>query len=303
MREMKAAVLIIVLIAVPIAALTAVTTPQFTMNVGVDLVNVQFTVTDRNGQYAPGLKASDFTVEEDGKKQEILNFSGEQSAPLTIAMVIDISPSVRTVLPEEKATASGFLHSVLRSGDLATVISFDKSIRLEQDYTEKIRALDKAINNLQIGGPGTSLFDAVYLASRELKSEAGRRTIILISDGGDTTSKIKATEAIVAAHQSDAVIFSIANEYLPAFGGDFGTMRKLADETGGITFSVKSRGDFRHVFDEITRSLRSQYSLAYNSTNRKVDGKYREIRVIPKDTSLKVRARKGYYGPSGDSNQ
>ena len=277
---------------------------QDTLKVSVDLVNVQFSVTDRRGRLIPGLKAEDFVLEEDGKRQEILHFARENELPLTIGMLIDTSPSVRPVFEEEKETAVAFLESVLRPTDLALVIGFDRSVTLVQDYTERTRLLKAAIDDLQIGG-GTSLYDAIYLVCKEkLGREAGRKTIILISDGEDTTSKTKSFEALVAAHQSDAVIYSISNSGDGFFGrgsmggaGDPGTLRKFAEETGGATFFVNRENSFKKIFDQIAQELRTQYSIGYNSRNSIRDGKFRQIRIAPRNSSYIVRARKGYYAP------
>src|SRR6185295_2773223 len=221
-----------------------------------ELVNVQFSAIDRHGRFVPGLTAKDFLVEEDGRRQEIRNFARENELPLTLAMLIDTSPSVRPVFDEEKMTADSFLESILRSKDLALVMGFDRSVTLVQDYTDSARSLRRAIDELEIGG-GTSVYDAVYLACKEkLKEEAGRKAIILISDGEDTTSKLKFGEALVAAHQSDTVIYAISNSIRSFFpyggrrrnggggiggGGDISTLRKFSEETGGATFVVSNQ--------------------------------------------------------------
>ena len=287
---------------------------QDTLKVSVDLVNVQFSVMDRHGRFVPGLTAKDFLVEEDGRRQEIRNFARENELPLTLAMLIDTSLSVRPVIDEEKTTANAFLESILRSKDLALVMNFDRSVTLVQDYTDNVKLLRRAIDELEIGG-GTSIYDAIYLACKEkLRDEAGRKAIILISDGEDTTSKVKLTEALMAAHQSDAVIYAISNSIPSTFfyrrrgrptfggGGDIGTLRKFSDETGGTTFVVNDQNSFKKIFDQIAQELRSQYSLGYNSTNTAKDGKFRQIKIIPRDSSFTVRARKGYYAAKhGDS--
>jgi len=278
---------------------------QDTLKVNVDLVNVQFSVTDRHGRFIPGLKKDDFVLQEDGKRQDILHFARENELPLTIGMLVDTSPSVRPVFEEEKDTAESFLESILKPNDLAFVIGFDRSVTLVQDLTDRPRLLKAAIDDLQIGG-GTSVYDAVYLACKEkLAHEAGRKTIILISDGEDTTSKTKFFEALVAAHQSDTVIYAISNSPHGFFargaaaggGGDPGTLRKFSEETGGATFFVDRPGSFQRIFDEIAQELRSQYSLGYISTNSTKDGKFRQIKIVPRDSNYMIRARKGYYAP------
>jgi VWFA-related protein len=312
MGVMKASVLTL-LAAIVLSAFPAVIESQGsqdTLKVNVDLVNVQFSVTDRRGRFIPGLDMQDFVLEEDGKRQEILHFARENELPLTIGMLIDTSPSVRPVFDEEKDTAVSFLESILKPNDLALVIGFDRSVTLVQDFTDRARSLKSAINDLQIGG-GTSLYDAIYLACNEkLGYEAGRKTIILISDGEDTTSKTKFFEALVAAHQSDTVIYSISNSQRGFFarggavggGGDPGTLRKFSEETGGATFFVDRGNTFKKIFDQIAQELRSQYSLGYISTNSSKDGKFRQIRIVPRDSSYIVRARKGYYAPKDRDN-
>ena len=285
----------------------AVTQDQDTLKVSVDLVNVPFSVTDRHGRFVSGLTAKDFTVEEDGRRQQIRNFARENELQLTIAMLVDTSPSVRPVFEEEKTTANAFLESILRPKDLALVIGFDRSVTLVQDYTENIKLLKRAINELETGG-GTSVYDAVYLACKEkLGSEAGRKAIILISDGEDTTSKVKFNEALFAAHTSDTIIYAISNSFRSGLfpygrsrrtgsgGGDIGTLRKFSTETGGATFVVNNQNTFSKIFEQIAQELRSQYSLGYNSTNPVRDGKFRQIKIIPRDSSYTIRARKGYY--------
>ena len=314
MGRMRLRMVLILLLVTVIGGLICTSVPrlraaQDTLKVAVDLVNVQFSVTDRRGHFIPGLTAQDFKVEEDGRRQEIRNFARENELPLTLALLIDTSPSVRPIFEEEKITAVGFLESILRPKDLALVIGFDREVTMVQDYTENANLLKRAITGLEIGG-GTSIYDAVYLASREkLHDEAGRKAIILISDGEDTTSKIRLNEALVAAHQSDTVIYAISNAvsggFFPygrrgrmgGFGGDLGTLRKFSDETGGSTFVVNNENNFKKVFDQIAQELRSQYSLGYVSINTARDGKYRQIRITAREPGYTVKSRKGYYAP------
>ncbi len=302
MKQFPVLVILMLLVFEPAVA------EQFTIKVGVDLVNVLFTVTDNKGRLVSGLGPEDFIVEEDGERQEIQHFARENELPLTIALLVDTSPSVRPVFDEEQRTAVSFLDSILRTQDLALVIAFDRTVTLIQDFTEDSRELAESIFSLEIGS-GTSLYDAVYLANEEkLRPEAGRKAIILISDGEDTTSRVKRTEALIAAHQSDAVIYSISNSppRRGFFGGrrsgDMGTLKTLSEETGGTVFVLDNKSDFEDIFAQIAEELRSQYSLGYVSGNPEKDGKYREIKITPRDKKLKVRARKGYYAADEGSN-
>jgi VWFA-related protein len=315
---MKPALVLIVLLSTMTAVMSAGTSRQAgqddALKVDVSLVNVQLTVTDRHGRFVPGLKKEDFLVEEDGRRQEIRNFARENELPLTLALLIDTSPSVRPLFDEEKSTAIGFLESILQKNDLALVMGFDREVTLVQDLTDSQRQLRRAVEGLQIGG-GTSIYDAVYLACKEeLAHEAGRKAVIVISDGEDTTSKLKLNQALIAAHQSDAVIYGIYNavtgfvRYGPyggrrgggggrvfGGGGDIGTLRKFSEETGGTTFTVGNGNSFQKIFDQISQELRSQYSLGYLSTNPARDGKYRQIKIVARGSGYTVKARKGYY--------
>jgi VWFA-related protein len=297
MRRLWSGVFLAICI-IPLAALS-----QNTLKVDVSLVNVNFTVRDASGRFVPGLKQEDFTVEEDGRKQEIQRFSVENQLPLTIGMLIDTSPSVSSVFNDEKDTAIRFLDSTLRPDDLAMVINFDREVTLDQDLTNDKRKLRSAIDDLRTGN-GTAIYDAIYLACNEvLIKEGGRKAIILISDGQDTASKVRQSEAMVAAAKSEAVIYSISNRIGGFFGirgsGDPETLKKFSLDTGGTVYFIGGRNDLEHVFEQIAEELRSQYTLAYSPSNTAKDGKFRSIHIIPKDSQYKIKARNGYYAPAG----
>lgn len=296
MKRLAAAMASCLMLTSVLLAVQASDTGQLQIRVAVDLVNVNFSATDSKGRMIPGLNASDFTVEEDGKVQNVALFSRESELPLTLALLMDISPSVAGVFEEEKVTASAFLRSLLGRRDLALVIAMDRHVVLAQDFTEDIGYLTSAIQNLTISGEGTSFYDAIYLAAEEkLAKEAGRKAIILMSDGEDTTSQYDTSKAMIAVHKSNAVIYGISN------GDNSSAMRKMAEETGGAFFRIRQTGDFEKVFQQIALELRTQYSIAYHSTNTVRDGAFRRIKIIPRNSDIKIRARRGYYAPSDSS--
>src|SRR5262245_53972974 len=173
----------------------------FKIQVGVDLVSVNFSAMDSKGRMIPGLTAKDFVVEEDGKVQTLTAFSRERELPLTLALLMDVSLSVVPLFEKEKATASAFLKSVVGRRDLALVMSIDRDVVLVQNFTEDVDLLTSAIQKLKIA-PGTSIYDAVYLAATEkLSKEIGRKAIVLISDGEDTTSEYNENQAIIPAQK------------------------------------------------------------------------------------------------------
>ncbi len=275
---------------------------QTTLRIDVNLVNVLCTVQSRQGQFVTDLKRQDFRIEEDGVKQSITHFSREVALPLTLGILIDTSPSVQDILPLEQRAAVEFLRTVLNKNDLAMIMNFDRSVSLIQDFTNSLDLLEKAVGLLAIGG-GTSLHDAVFLACDEkLRHESGRKAIVLISDGGDTTSKLKIREAIESAQRADTVIYAISNQiggfYRRAYGNS-GALKKYSRATGGTAFFPNRPQKFRRAFDAIETELRSQYLLTYQSSNQERDGSYRSIKVrLPNKKGLRVKARKGYYARS-----
>jgi VWFA-related protein len=271
---------------------------QATIKTEVALVNVVFSAVDRHNHPVSGLKAADFMVFEDNQQQQIEYFADiakKRDLPLTIALLIDTSGSVKSKLRDEQTTAAEFFRDVLRRNrDLALIIQFDSDVNLVQDFTDDLNLLIQALQTLRAGNT-TSLYDAVYLAVTEkLKQEAGRKVIVAITDGDDTSSKISMEEAIEAAQRNDVIIYGIGVR--GELGAKFGVLKKFAEETGGSFFSPRARlSEIQEAFHAIGTELQGQYSLAYSPTNRKKDGSFRSISIRCKLSGMRIRARKGYY--------
>ena len=272
--------------------------PQTTIRTEVGLVNVVFTVIDKDGRPVPGLKADDFQVFDNKKPQKIEYFSdlGKSSdVPLTIALVIDTSGSVKDKLDYEKSTAAEFFKDILRpKKDLALIIQFDSEVNLVQDFTQSYNDLLNGLDSLRAGN-STALFDAVYLAAEEkLKHETGRKVMVVITDGDDTSSKVRKEEALEAAQRSDVLIYGIG---VQTEDSSFRVLKKFAEETGGAFFSPHAKqAEIRDAFRSIREDIRGQYSLAYG-LNAKKDGSYHALDIRCTVGSVRVRARKGYYAP------
>ncbi len=288
------------------------------ISVEVNLVNILASVHDKHGGLIGNLAKDDFTILEDGKPQTIKYFTKETDLPLTIGLLIDVSASQRNLLDIEKHAAHQFFSQVLRKKDEAFLISFGEDSELLQDYTNSPKLLQAGLSQLQINsgaggfGPGpvptisqprgTVLYDAVYLAANEkLKSEVGRKVIVLITDGIDEGSKLRIEEAIEASQKSDVVIYSIdyadPSAYGPfSFGGvsDF-ALQRMSGETGGRVFKVGRKHSLDDCFKELQDEMRSQYSIAYSSTNTVQDGAFRKLIVKVSNKDYKVQVRKGYY--------
>jgi VWFA-related protein len=293
-----------------------------TIKVDVDIVNVLASVRDKRGGLVSNLEKSDFTVLEDGKPQTIKYFTKETDVPLTIGLLVDVSGSQRNLIDIERNAASQFFSQVLRKKDMAFLISFGEESELLQDYTNSTRLLTEGLGQLRpssgvgglhpgpvptMGGPrGTVLYDAVYLAANEkLKSEVGRKVIVIITDGVDQGSRLSINQAVEAAQKSDAVIYCIDYNDPSAYGGGFGVsfgggaggsaMHKMSDETGGHVYRVDRKHTLEQVFKELQDEMRSQYSIGYTPANDRKDGTYRKIDIKLSNKDLKAQARKGYY--------
>jgi Ca-activated chloride channel family protein len=271
-----------------------------TLSVDVDLVNVLFTVTDKKGKIISDLKREHFKVYEDGKPQTVTNFSADTDLPLTIALLIDTSGSIRDRLRFEQEAAIEFFYSTLvRGKDRALVVTFDSAVDLLQDYTDDPEQLSKSIRTMRAGG-GTSLFDAVYVAAtQKLARQNGRRIMVIISDGDDNSSRLSMTEVLESAQRNDVVIYAISTNSTGDNGNKNGDkwLKKFVDETGGKMFSPFKLQDLSSNFRDITAELRLQYALGYRPTNVLRDGAFRRIRIEPADKRFVVRARNGYYAP------
>jgi VWFA-related protein len=290
------------------------------ITVDVDVVNILASVRDKRNALVANLEKTDFTVLEDGKQQAIKYFTRDTDLPLTIGLLIDVSRSQENLIGIERNAASQFFNKVLRKKDEAFLISFGEESELLQDYTGSPRLLEEGLNQLRVSsgvsglhpgpvpdaGPprGTVLYDAVFLAASEkLKSEVGRKVLVLITDGNDQGSRMTRNQAIEAAQKADAVIYSI--DYLDpgAYGGPFGfgggggeaELRHMSDETGGRVFKVDRKHSLDEVFQEIQDEMRSQYAIGYTPTNDVKDGSYRRLDIKLASKDLKVQARKGYY--------
>lgn len=273
---------------------------QTTIKVDVNVINVPFTVMDKKEQLVPNLTAADFSIEEDGRKQQIVNFSKDADAPLTIALLIDTSMSVQNVLNEEKKTALAFLKSIMKPSDRASVIGFDKDATLYQEYTKDLTALKTAIEDLE-PGRNTALYDAIYATAKyQQANDVGRRVIILLSDGADSgSSKVSVDKAVESVRESDTIIFSVFNappSGVKRRGGGPGTMKLFSDQTGGPYIDADWTG-FKKAFESVEKTIRSGYSLGYVSTNPAKDGKFRKIKIVPRSPEHRVKARSGYYAP------
>ena len=282
-------------------AAAANTDPRFSG--GITQVNILFTVTDKKGRFVTDLAQSDFDVIENKKTQAIQQFTAESDLPLRLALLVDTSNSIREQFRFEQQAAIRFMRDVMRPReDRMLLIGFDTATELVSDLTGDMQLLEKGINGMRPGG-GTSLYDAIYFASKEKlmmdqPREKFRRAMILISDGDDTQSRYTRDQALEMAQKADTVIYAISTNITREEKDGDKVLKYLTEETGGQAFFPFKVEDLDQSFENIANELRHQYNVYYTPDPLKTDGLYHPVTVrvkVRKD--LVVKARKGYYAP------
>lgn len=285
-----------------------------TIRINSDLVTVVTTVGGASSLQAGALQREDFEVLEDGVPQEILNFARDADVPLRMVMLFDTSTSVAQRIAFERRAAARFFERVMRPGDQAALFSVATEVAVLQDFTSRVPLLVNATRQLQAKG-STSLYDGIFLAADYLRPAPGRHIIVIVSDGGDTTSAKDLKQALAEAQLGNAVIFAIFTGSLSSSENirDLAAERALAtltSETGGEVFSPKqlvgvhegeiddqSLNYLDSAFTKLAEQLRTQYTLGFYSTNEAHDGRFRKITVKIKKPGFTARARSGYYAP------
>jgi VWFA-related protein len=300
--------------------------------VETNLTNVLFTAVDKNKRFITTLKQEDIRVLEDGAPQQLFTFQRETARPLSLAILIDTSASQERTLPEEKSAAQQFVDTVIRpSKDEVAVLTFTGDPTLEQGLTGSIARVRRAIDRVEFTPPSgyvgggvlvgtppisgdnqaraasTAIWDAIWVTSREVLSETSdktRRAVILMTDGVDTSSRLKLSEAVDSALKADAIIYAVGIGDSFSFDGvDEGSLRKITERTGGRAYFPRNEDDLRSAFAQIQDELRSQYLVAYSPSNKAKDGSFRKVQIEVlnpelRKQNLRLTYRQGYFARS-----
>jgi VWFA-related protein len=291
-----------------------------TIKLGTQLVNVLFSVQDKQNRYINDVKQEDIEILENGQPQQIFTFKREFDLPLTLALLVDVSGSEQYTLPLLKDAGGQFIDSVIRTGkDTAAVIKFEGEATVMQGLTSNPARVRKALEEIAFIAPppggvfggatppinggsrqgGTSLYDSIVATCADmLAREPGRKTIIVLTDGVDTTSRLKIGDAMDEALRAEVVIYAIGIGD-PGFGGvNEGALKKICEATGGRATFPRSARELDKAFAELEKDLRQQYLLAYEPKNEATDGSFRKIEVrLANRKEMKIRHRRGYYAP------
>jgi len=290
-----------------------------------DVTNLLLTAKDSKGRFVTTLKADDVRVLEDGVVQQVSLFERQTDEPVSLALLVDTSASQEGVMQDEKDAASSFVRSVLRPGtDSAAVVSFTCITRLDQPLTTDTNRLLSAVSRLKVEYTAdnpicrdenaseqetlrcrTGVWDTVVLSIQEVLSktpERTRRAIILLSDGDDTSSKLRIYQAVEYAVRNDTVVYSIGIRDKHFRDGEMRRdfLRDISEQTGGRAFFPKDPADLSAAFAQIQDELRSQYLVSYTPTNRSKDDALRKVQVeiinpALRKAKLRLFYRQGYY--------
>jgi Ca-activated chloride channel homolog len=300
------------------------------VTIETDLTNVLFTAVDRNKRFITTIQKEDIRVLEDGVPQEIFVFQRETDRPLSLAILVDVSASQQLTLEDEKEAARRFVNAVIHNPkDEVAVLSFSGEATVEQELTNSVSSVQKALDQIEIvlpagyigrgiivNNPGrstndnddprlgtTAIWDAIWAVSEELFAnvQGKRRGIILITDGVDTTSRLKNDEAVKRAIAADIAIYTIGiGDDINFEGIEKSTLRKLSERTGGRAYFPGNNAELQGSFSQIEQELRSQYLVAYSSSNKTHDGSYRKVEIelvnpeVRKE-KLQLNYRQGYF--------
>jgi Ca-activated chloride channel family protein len=277
-----------------------------TFRLGVELVSLNVTVMDAANRYIIDLDQGDFSVFEDGIKQDLTFFNRRQQ-PVALSLLLDSSASMEDKLSILQVAATNFVKR-LKATDLAQVIDFDSRVQIRQTFTPNQGELETAINQISSGG-STSLHNALYIALKELgkvratsDEDIRRQALIVFSDGEDTSSLVSFEEVLELAKRSETAIYTIAlrgnDTQTRGFREAEFVMRQLAQETGGRSFFPERIQDLDGVYTQISDELASQYTLGYTPKNVRRDGAWRRIVVQVSRANTTPRTKKGYYAPT-----
>jgi VWFA-related protein len=270
----------------------------------VDVVSLNVTVVDGQNRYITDLEEADFTVFEDGVRQE-LTFFNRTNLPIALSLLIDTSASMENRMQIAQEAATGFARR-LRRQDLAQVVDFDSRVEVLQDFTNDVDSLERAIRSTTAGG-STALHNALYISLKELAKikarsveDVRRRAIVVLSDGEDTSSLVSYEEVLDLAKRSETAVYTIGLQSKDASSSkgfreaEF-VLRQFAQETGGRAYFPSRIEELKDVYGRIADELSSQYAIGYASMNTRRDGAWRRIVVQVARPQAIARTKRGYY--------
>ena len=291
-------VLFVVLITLPATAQTPAPRTTHTMKVDVRLVMIPAHVSSPTGDPVTNLEQKDFEVLEKGKVRPIKFFERSDNLPLQLVLLIDTSLSAARMLDAEKAAMARFIRRVLRHGDAAALVEMAGDARTVVDFSTNANELEKSLKQI-VARAGTGLYDTLIEASEMLGEREGRRVLILVTDGNDTTSKADYHAALAAVTDIDASIFAVVVRPIAGASGQSvrgeNVLTSLSALTGGQAFFPAGEEELDRFFDELSEVLRTQYLIGISPAKAGRERDYREILVRVAGGDYRIRHRSGYF--------
>jgi Ca-activated chloride channel family protein len=281
----------------------ALTAQQADIRVDVNLVRVVATVKNPAGQLVGTLAKEDFTILDNNVPQQIAVFERRTEQPLSVSLLIDISGSTAKDLKYEVESVTKFLHALFAEGnskDAVALYSFNYQVIRQNYFTRNAASIEHSLHTLKAEA-GTSLYDAIYLTARDLEDRDGRRVMVIVTDGGDTTSSTDFHRALESAQLADCVIYPIlvvpiANDAGRNVGGE-NALTTLAAGTGGRVFAPTLGAELDKAFTDLIQDLRTQYLMAYYPKDVPLTkNRFHRLELRVRNPQLRVLARNGYYG-------
>ena len=260
----------------------------------VNLIELPVAVTDSAGLPIANLKQTDFHVSESGTPQKITNFDAASNLPIAVGLLIDHSGSMKPRMEATKNAAIAFLKNIIKPSDRAFVAPFAFDAARDVPFVSDISALQAQVSAIPDASGGTSLYDAIVTALYRFRTLQGRKALIILTDGEDTTSRVSYNEMLTYARSARVPLYFIGIGL--GFSDFAGTtkMKSLANETGGVVYFIKDVKRLSETYAQLEKDLRSQYLLAYNSESMKNDQRYRTVEVKVDRPDATVRTIRGY---------
>jgi VWFA-related protein len=268
---------------------------RFMSKVEVDLVELPVSVYDTEGRLVKDLPKEDFTVTEDGVRQELTSFEFAESLPLSLGILIDGSGSMKDAMPIVHQAATEFVQKLVsKEKDQGFVIEFRERPALLATMTHRATDLERAIAETHADG-ATALYDAVVMSLYQFRATPGRKAVVVLTDGDDNHSWTDYATLRRYARSAGVPIYFIGLNISFLERGIKGRMAELAADTGAEAFFISRAAALPDVYRKIETELRSQYFLRYLTNSRKGEDQFRSIEVTLKDPKLRAKTIRGYF--------
>jgi len=267
---------------------------------GVDLTTFAVTITDKKGNLVTGLTRGDFEVYEDGKKQAIEQFAqgdGDSAPPMHLGLMVDASGSMQSDMKLAQGAAIKFLNMLPAAQDI-TLVDFDTQVRITRYPQRDFARLIERIRQRKADG-WTALYDALGTYLNGADSQDGRKVLVMYTDGADSRSSLSWVDTLDLLKASNVTVYAIG--LIENTGSSRPqvqmTLRQIAETTGGQAFFPTAMKEVESAYDKVLAEIRGQYHLGYQSTNAARDGGWRKVEIKAKRPDVRIRSRKGYFGP------